>query len=736
MLMLYTIKDFCSYVQEDLNGLIDEVAGITRYVSDEEKKAYAGSYPVVASMLAQAMKKQPAVADAHISTTELLLEYKLPAASAWCDLVLLGSNEENRKEVIIIELKNYQKNHDDAPGSYEGLMVHKGSVIKHPSDQVKGYTEYCRRFHSVVQDEGAEVNGCVYFTQPIDLRPYRQAPNDKLTSDYPMYNTESSERLAEYVTSKIRKGDDTFAAHFVNGYYKQDRNILRQVAENLSAQASKARPFVLLDEQRLGFHLVMQTLEKRVKDGKKEVIVVQGPPGSGKSAVAINLWIESVMKYSKKANVGNIVFVTTSGSQNDNWSQIFNYYGEKYQASGLILKANDFNPGLTGGRMKNELLPLMRQIDPNYVSENSENSLKYEYFEDYLDYMMEHGMTKNYKDNLHFLSVVDEAHALINPIAEAFSSNKTAGWCFQMGPQVYHIIRESQVSVFFTDSKQSFRDNETTKIEDIKQWSKKLGAAFTLISLEDMQFRCAGSKEYVDWVDGLFTEHPLKNVATWKDKFDVKVVDYPSEMESDVRSHMAEGVHSCRILSSYTRTWESMTDLSPLHDANAAFDFDLADKGGKRWQRYWNNPNGYAIYVQGAGNSMMRQDSLSEVGCPYVVRGFDFDYVGLLWLEDIYVRNGKWYVSMRHNVETATSSSRRRARDEQKEAIRRKLKKGKMKDIDEVPGFDPRFPAAHALFETIAQAYRILLTRAIKGVTIYIKDEETRAYVRQLLNED
>lgn len=54
--MLYTVREFCSYVQDDLNGLIDEVAGITRYVSDEEKKAYAGSYPIVASMLAQAMK--------------------------------------------------------------------------------------------------------------------------------------------------------------------------------------------------------------------------------------------------------------------------------------------------------------------------------------------------------------------------------------------------------------------------------------------------------------------------------------------------------------------------------------------------------------------------------------------------------------------------------------------------------------------------------------------------------
>lgn len=138
-----------------------------------------------------------------------------------------------------------------------------------------------------------------------------------------------------------------------------------------------------------------------------------------------------------------------------------------------------------------------------------------------------------------------------------------------------------------------------------------------------MQFRCAGSKEYVDWIDGLFTENPLKNVTKWKDKFKVKVVDYPSDMEADIRAQMAGGDKSCRILSSYTRKWESMSNLAPLHDADADYDFDLADKDGKRWQRYWNNPNGYAIYVQGAGNSMMHQDPLSEVGCPYVVRGFD-----------------------------------------------------------------------------------------------------------------
>lgn len=204
--MIYTVREFCDFVGSDLNGFIDEVASINRNVSDEEKKAYAGSYPVVAEMLTNAMKRKPSVGSAHISTGQMLLEYKLPAASAWCDLVLLGDNDAGGQEVIIVELKNYLKNNDDAPGDYEGLMLHKGMAIKHPADQVKGYTEYCRRFHSTVHDYGANVNGCVYFTQPLDLEPYSQAPNDKLTSEYPMYNKETSADLADYIINRIDKG--------------------------------------------------------------------------------------------------------------------------------------------------------------------------------------------------------------------------------------------------------------------------------------------------------------------------------------------------------------------------------------------------------------------------------------------------------------------------------------------------------------------------------------------------
>jgi len=729
--MLYTVREFCSYVQDDLNGLIDEVAGITRYVSDEEKKAYAGSYPVVASMLAQAMKRQPAISDAHISTTELLLEYKLPAASAWCDLVLLGANAENRKEVIIVELKNYQKNQDDAPGSYEGLMMHKGSVIKHPADQVKGYTEYCRRFHSVVLDEGAEVNGCVYFTQPIDLQPYLLAPNDRLTAEYPMYNTESSDRLAEYVTSKICKGDEAFAASFVNGYYKQDRNILRQVAENLSANSATARPFVLLDEQRLGFNLVMQTLEQRVKDGKKEVIVVQGPPGSGKSAVAINLWIESVMKYSKEKDCGNIVFVTTSSSQSDNWKMTFDKYGKKYHASQVVLKISSFNPGFNEAKVKQMIYPYFAEKEEKYVLSHKDRRLNIKYFREYLQYILDNHLEKNYKRNLHFMSVVDEAHALINPTKEDFRSSNFCGWCCSMGPEAFHVINESQISVFFTDGKQSFRDNETTTIEDIKAWAEELGAHFSSVSLDGMQFRCAGSYEYVDWVENLFSEHPLHNVTKWADKFKVKVVDFPSEMEDDIRQYVNQGNASCRLMSSYTRKWIS-TANDEMHSKLSEHDFVLDDKEGSKWKKYWNSGKHYDIYVQGSRGTMMNTDPLSEIGCPYVVRGFDYDYVGLLWLEDIIVRNGEWCLNLDYIEEKGFKSDKVKAKEALKLAKKHGKYRGKVSGI--IPSKLDGFPAVNMFFNAVTQAYRILLTRAIKGVTIYIKDEETRAYVRKLLN--
>lgn len=293
--MLFTINEFCQEVERDLYGLIDDLCVSTTRDTNNERQAMERSFRQLSPVLAAAQTKNRNLKDVHLVLGDLMLEYRLPSASAWCDAVLVGKNKDNTPQVVIIELKHWDTK-ADAPGIREGLILHKGMQYQHPSDQVKGYTMYCRRFHSAVHDKNALVDGCAFHTNTTNIQAYKEYPNDILTKEFPVFNANDKDDLSDYIANKINKEDKDFAEKFQKGIYSQDKNILVQVAKNL--KDSDARPFELLDEQRRGFNIVMNQLEKSAEDKskdnfKKQVIIVEGPPGSGKSALAANLWIEA-----------------------------------------------------------------------------------------------------------------------------------------------------------------------------------------------------------------------------------------------------------------------------------------------------------------------------------------------------------------------------------------------------------------------------------------------------------
>jgi hypothetical protein len=66
-------------------------------------------------------------------------------------------------------------------------------------------------------------------------------------------------------------------------------------------------------------------------------------------------------------------------------------------------------------------------------------------------------------DEQYLVSVVDEAHALINP--EHSEGRGQFGFAPTFGPIAWHIMRCSTVSIFLLDSEQGFRDRENTTLD-------------------------------------------------------------------------------------------------------------------------------------------------------------------------------------------------------------------------------------------------------------------------------
>jgi uncharacterized protein len=314
------------------------------------------------------------------------------------------------------------------------------------------------------------------------------------------------------------------------------------------------------------------------------------------------------------------------------------------------------------------------------------------------------------------------------------------------------------------DPDQGYRERENTTVDDIVTWSQELGAGKPeLISLEGSQFRCGGSAEYVTWVESVLKgqpvsenqvhatawrnppppDHPLnvihfpkeddvqkparaaeeappykirKRVNVWG--FDFQIFHTPTQLEDALRARAREG-NSIRLLSSYSRKWKTRK-ATAAHDLPASMqDFCEAymENGEPHlWSRVWNfvpqSGTDYTAFIRAAPGTRMATDPLCEVGCPYAVRGFDYDYVGVLWLDDLVWRSSHWEVRTASVHESGIMNVVRRARDER-----------------------ATDGSAHReLLERVAQAYRILLTRPLRGAYLWIPDDDTRSYIEASLD--
>lgn len=709
--MFLQISEFRRRVDKEMDNLVSELQALTRRYGFEEEKAWRASLPAVSRAFSDQSFDE---LDLYFGNNgNLGLEYRLPAAASWADMVLVGRHNK-KPSAVIVELKNWITA-GDRPGPVEGLMNRFNDNETHPSDQVRGYTEYCRRFHSAVADHGAAVHGCVVFTKDAHYGAYTLSPNSELTKQYPCFSTDLHDvknRLPQYFKTVLTEPDHEFAASFEKGSYRQSRGFVTQIGQQILDRQDS--PFVLLDNQRKAFAVVNASVSNLLKSRgkpKRTVIIIDGPPGSGKSVIAAKVWASLVTN--PNLHEGNVVVTTTSASQSSNWQRLFEVASGVRGASGAIKKATAYTPITTGD------FGSLRQKYPDAFNDESawQENLK-------MLRSLKPDFRSGSRDDEYLVSIVDEAHALINP--EHVNGRGQFGFSGAFGPQAYHIMRASIVTVFLLDTRQGFRDRENTTIDDIRQWATLLGITddgFQTVSLDDSQFRCAGSKEYVDWVDSMLGFKPpaegknSQKMTNTFSSFTFEICDDPLSVEEALRSKIDQK-NSVRLLASYARDWKTKGVARPHGIPSHMMDFNIpVIRHGKceQWSKIWNfvpKGNDYTHFIQAPPGSRMETDPLAEIGCPYAVRGFDFDYVGLLWMEDLTWRDGGWQVNPDFVYESGISRLTGRAKQEQ----------------------NTDGPSHALLLEAVQQAYRINLTRAMKGMYIWCGDQETREHLYKTLN--
>jgi uncharacterized protein len=727
--MIITIEQFRSRVRDDSRGLIAELELLTGRSGLAETQAWKSSLGTLSRVF-----EDPSFQPLHLyfgSRGHLALEYQLPASSSWCDVVLLGAHRSG-PAAVIIELKDWNTR-GDRPGRYEGLIDRQGRQELHPSDQVRGYTEYCRRFHSTVAERRAAVHGCVLSTHGRWTEAYSAAPNHELSSRFPLFSATSDNvqrRFPAFFEDRLTQPDGEFAQAFEAGRYRQDRGFVAQIGAQILDPKSPA--LELLDNQRVAFALCRAVVNDTFvtnasPEPRKKVVIIKGPPGSGKSAIAARLWASLVTDSALPD--GDVVFTTTSMSQHSNWSHLFDRISDREAARGVVRKATTYCP---------ISLPQLNQLRVRRGRHLLSDASAWR--ENLATLRAINGRFRDgAADSQNLITIVDEAHALINP--EDPRVRGQFGFVTSLGPQAYHIIRSSVVTVFLLDPQQAFRQRENTALDDLREWAHELGAGdVEEISLEGVQFRCAGSPEFVAWLDsflnvppGLDVSHREPQLAVaetlrpyrasrfasgrsqGESPMDLQVFDNPENLEAALRQRQREG-HSVRLLSTFSRPWKTKGDanahaLPPeLMDFHEPYEFN---GHMQYWSRVWNvlGPrDNYAWYVTGHPAGEIARDPLCEVGCTYAVRGFDYDFVGILWLNDLLWRGSRWRVDASAVAETGVSDLVHRARREA--------------TSEASDG-----PTMSQLLGRVAQAYRILFTRALKGVYVWVPDSQTRSHL-------
>ena len=401
----------------------------------------------------------------------------------------------------------------------------------------------------------------------------------------------------------------------------------RQLMAVAADEVQRREMFTLLDEQKDAYNYVLHCVRKASQLNTKTAVIVSGGPGSGKSVIALSLM------------------------------------GELGRQGRTVIHA-------TGSQSFTQTL---RKVA---AARNPRARKTFQYFNSFMS------MEPNSLDCV----ILDEAHR----IRETSVNRYTRAELRTGRPQIDELLAVARTPVFLLDQFQVVRPGEMGTVADIRMAASVRGIEVMQVDLND-QFRCGGSLEYVQWVEGLLglgsaTAHPW----TGDEHFTVEVMESPQELEAWLAAKQSAG-YGARMSAGYCWPWSD-----PRSDGSLVPDVQIG-----HWSRPWNLKGDRSVGGAPPAPLWATDDAgFGQVGCIYTAQGFEYDFAGVIIGPDLVWRSGSWRTIRGANKDPALRSLTR------------------VSDV----AFD----------RLVRNVYKVLLTRGMQGVGIYSPDPETLDHIADL----
>ena len=425
----------------------------------------------------------------------IAIEYNIPLTSKRVDFIICGADANNNDNVVVVELKQWQKAEvvaDDMHYCVKTFVGGNNRIVCHPSYQAYSYACFIRNYSQKVLDDGINLIPCAYlhnydpdFKQTLSNSIYKE-----WVSEAPFFIRNETEQFSafvkKYVTRRSSNGDLLYEID--HGRLKPTKAL----QDSLTSMVKGNKEFMLLDEQAVCYDMCLKTMAKCKEDGKKRTIVIQGGPGTGKSVLAVNLLMEFINKSL------NTCYATKNSAPREAFLSLLTHSDAKKQVNIRQLFRSPF--GLS-----------------------------------------------NVPDNTYDCLIVDEAHRLVKKMYGDWNGEN----------QVKECISASLLSIFLLDEDQAVTVNDIGSIAEISKWCRELNSTLKMPAEAKLvsQFRCNGSDAYIQFIDDILqrTEESV-TVSLYELNFDFRIFDSAIELREALREKNAINNKS-RMVAGYCYDW-------------------------------------------------------------------------------------------------------------------------------------------------------------------------------------